>query len=264
MAVFSTQLGASVAKPLLGEIGPLGAVAMRIGFATALLWVFGKNRRLKYPASAYWSALWYGLALTGMNVCFYLALRYIPLGVAVTIEFIGPLGIALAASRRVLDIIWALTALCGVLLFAPWTGIHYSPVGLLFAVLSGVGWALYILTTARVGQQMEGVLGLTLGMSVGSVIVVPAGILESGRHLLAPGILLQGITIAALSSALPYGLELIALRRLNTRIFGLLMSTEPAIAALSGFVFLGERLNAQGILAILLVTTATVACRIRA
>ena len=201
----------------------------------------------------------FGLALAAMNLSLYLAIDRIPLGVAVTLEFVGPLGVAVAGSRRLLDGLWVVLAATGVLLLAPLNVLgatDLDPVGVAFALLAGVFWASYILLSARVGGAFPGGTGLVISLCVGTLVLLPIGIAIGGYALLDPKLLLMGLGVAILSSAIPYSLELSALRTLPTRVFGVLMSLEPAVAALVGFLVLGELLDWRAVAAIVLVTVA--------
>jgi len=201
----------------------------------------------------------FGLVLGAMNFAFYSALARLPLGIAVTLEFLGPLGVALALSRRVRDALWALLAAAGILLLSPLgqdVASRLDPVGVAFALMSAVCWASYIFLSRRVGQIAPGSAGLALAMGVAALVFVPIGIATAGTALLDPGLLLIGFAVALLSTALPYTLEMEALRRLPTRVFGVLMSLEPVIAALIGFVVLREAIAPRALAAIGLVTIA--------
>jgi len=199
----------------------------------------------------------FGLVTAAMNFSFYLALDRIPLGVAVTLEFAGPLGVAVAGSRRLFDLAWVLLAAAGIVLLAPWGGLGLDPVGAGFALLAGMFWAGYILLSSRVGGIFSGGRGLALALSVGGVALLPIGIAGAGTHLLQPYLLLAGLAVALLSGVVPYSLELEALRSLPTRVFGILMSLEPAIAAAIGFVVLGQSLGFRDVLALALVSVAS-------
>jgi inner membrane transporter RhtA len=191
-----------------------------------------------------------------MNLCFYLALDRIPLGIAVTTEFLGPLAVALLGSRRWLDAFWALLAAGGVALLMEGRG-ELDPAGFLFALAAGTFWGLYILLGAALGRHTTEGNGLALGMTVAAAIVVPFGVAESGPALVRPGVLLAGFGVALLSSVIPYSLDLEALRRLPPRVFGILMSLEPAMAALIGLVVLGETLHFGQWLAVFCVVAAS-------
>jgi inner membrane transporter RhtA len=176
----------------------------------------------------------------------------------VALEFTGPLGVAVAGSRRILDAIWVVLAAAGVILLTPWGGLHLDALGVLLALLAGLFWASYIVLSAKVGRVFPGSQGLTIALLVGALALVPAGAVGGGSALLLPRTLLLGAAVGILSSVVPYTLELEALRTLPTRVFGVLMSTEPAVGALVGFVFLQQVLGLRSIAAIALVCTAAV------
>jgi inner membrane transporter RhtA len=258
LAVGSVQLGAAIAKHLFPTIGPAGAVLMRIGFGALILLAAWRPRPWIYDRSAYVTAILFGVALAAMNFSFYLALDRIPLGVGVTLEFVGPLGVAVAGSRRPIDLLWACLAAAGIVLLAPWGDIELDPLGVMFALMAGCFWAMYIFLSARLGRVFVGGAGLAIAMSVGTLVLLPVGVISAGVELFSPGLVLAGMAVAVLSSVIPYSLELEALRRLPTRVFGVLMSTEPAIAAIIGFVVLREVLGLRALIAIVLVTAAAV------
>jgi inner membrane transporter RhtA len=185
-----------------------------------------------------------------------MAVERIPLGIAVTLEFVGPLGVAIVNSRRLLDVLWVLLAAIGIILLAPVGGLKLDLVGVALALVAGSFWAAYILLSAKVGQVFPGGRGLALAMAVAAIVLLPMGVLAGGSALLKPNVLLMGFGIAMLSSAVPYSLELEALRFLPVRVFGVLMSLEPVAAAFMGFIVLGETLNLRAIMAILLVSVA--------
>jgi len=259
--IFSVQLGAAIAKGLFDSLGPGGAVFLRIGFAALVLLALWRPRLRGYTRRDYLVATLFGLVLAGMNLSIYLSFDRIPLGIAVTLEFIGPLGVAVAGSRRALDFIWVVLAALGILLLAP-LGIlgetDLDPVGVAFALLAGIFWAAYILLSARTGRAFPGMAGLVIALLIGTLALLPVGVASGGAALLDPSLLLAGLAVALLSSAIPYSLELQALRRLPARVFGVLMSLEPAVAALVGLVVLGERLGLRAFAAVALVTLAAV------
>ena len=257
LAIGSTQLGAAIAKSLFQELGPAGTVLLRVGFAALVLLLWWRPRLSGYVRANYLLVIVFGLTLAAMNLSFYSAIERIPLGVAVTVEFVGPLGVALAGSRRLLDLLWIVLAAVGILLLAPWGGEKLDLLGVALALLAGSLWATYILLSVRVGRAFTGGAGLAIAMSVGTVVLLPLGVLGGGTALLDPRLLCAGFGVALLSSALPYSLELEALRRLPASVFGVLMSLEPAIAAVVGFVILGEKLGLRAIIAVFLVTLAT-------
>jgi inner membrane transporter RhtA len=199
----------------------------------------------------------FGFSLAAMNLSFYAALDRIPLGIAVTVEFIGPLGVAIAKSRRGKDIVWVALAGAGITLLTPSIGGSLDALGVGLAALAGVFWAAYILLAARLGRTFEGGGGLALAMAISALLLLPSGIVAGGGNLLDPGLLAVGVAVAVLSSAIPYSLELEALRRIPERTFGVLMSLEPAVAALSGLAFLGQGISARDAAAIALVISAS-------
>jgi inner membrane transporter RhtA len=263
-AVVSVQFGSAVAAKLFGAIGPGGAVLMRLLFASVVLvaiWrppVRGRSRR------ELWLAALFGLVLAGMNLSFYHALHRIPLGVAVTIEFVGPLAVAIGGSRRPIDLLWVALAAAGIFALTR-GGVHrLDALGVVLALIAGCLWAAYILVNARVGRAFERGTGLALAMCVGSAAALPAGLIEGGSRLLEPRSLGLGLAVAMLSSAIPYSLELEALRRIATSVFGVLMSLEPAMAAVAGFLVLGQGLGARAIGGIALVVVASIGASRRA
>ena len=258
-SIVSAQLGAAIAKTLFDSLGPGGTVFMRIAFAALVLLVLVRPKLGGHDRNAYLVAGLFGLALALMNFSIYLAIDRIPLGVAVTLEFVGPLGVAVAGSRRILDVLWVVLAAAGVLLLAPlgaFGGMDLDPVGVALALLAGCLWASYILLSARTGSAFPGGTGLVFALCVGTVVMAPVGIAGAGSALLDPKLLLAGFGVAMLSSAIPFSLDLVALRKIPARIFGVLMSLEPAVAALAGLVVLGERLGIRAVVAIALVTVA--------
>jgi inner membrane transporter RhtA len=276
--MITVQLGAALAINLFGALGPAGVVFLRVGFAALTLLALwrpwrslrqqGATESIGVTASspvarrnAYVAVVLFGLVLALMNLTFYTALTRIPLGVAVTVEFVGPLGVAVAGSRRALDVLWVVLAAGGIVLLAP-LGVfgagHLDPVGLLLALGAGVCWAAYILLSARVGRAFSDGTGLSVAMTIGALVLLPIGVAQGGGALLNPSLLLLGAGVALLSSVVPYSLELAALRRMSTSAFGVLMSLEPAIAMLVGWLILREALELRTILALILVTTAAI------
>ena len=258
VGIASTQFGAALAKSLFDELGPAGTVLLRVLFAAVALTLIWRPGLRRWSRRELALAAAFGTALAGMNLSFYAALDRIPLGVAVTLEFSGPLGVALLGSRRALDVLWALLAAAGIVLLADPTGGTTDALGVAFALIAGACWAAYILLSQRAGRAFPGGTGLALAMSIGVVLLFPVGVSAGGAALLDPSALAIGASVALLSSAIPYSLELEALRRLPARVFGVLMSLEPAVAALVGFAVLGELLGAREVAAILLVVTASV------
>ncbi|MFI6227330.1 EamA family transporter [Micromonospora echinospora] len=241
LGMFSTQLGAAVAKQLFGTTSPGGTTTLRLGFAALILLVIARpGLRLGWRTGGL--VVGFGLMLALMNLSFYAALHRVPLGVAVTIGFAGPLLVGLAGSRRLLDAGWAVLAGGGVLLISGLGGAAVDGLGLFFCVATAVGWAGYVVFGGAVSKRIPGSRGLALGMAVGALAVLPFGVAGSGTALLDPWILLLGVGVALLSSVLPYSAEMSALRRMPARVFAVLLSLEPAIGALVGLVLLGELL----------------------
>jgi inner membrane transporter RhtA len=255
--VASVQFGAAFAKTLFDNVGPAGTVFMRVVFAAVIL-VIAWRPALRGRSDADWRLIVaFGFALVAMNLSYYEALNRIPLGIAVTFEFVGPLGVAIAGSRHALDIVWVVLAAAGILLLSDFGGADLDGLGVAFALIAGCFWAAYILLSVRVGRAIPGGQGLALAMAAGAVMLAPVGIGSGGSDLLSPEVLAVGLAVAVLSSAIPYNLELEALRRMPSNVFGVLMSLEPAAAALAGFVILGEDLVAREIVAIGLVVAAS-------
>ncbi len=258
LAIISVQMGAAVGKGLFSAIGPLGTTFLRLGFAAVLLLILWRPQVRGLTRAQYINVLLFGIVLAAMNGAFYSAIRYIPLGIAVALEFVGPLGLALVQSRRVKDIVWALLAMVGIVLLAPIGQGAINLLGAGLAILAGIFWAGYILCSARVGRSFTGGRGLALAVAVATVVIAPLGISSGGAALLSPRVILTGIGIAILSSVIPFSLEMEALRRLPSRVFGVLMSIEPAVATLIGFLVLREAIGLREILAIALIVSASV------
>jgi inner membrane transporter RhtA len=257
-AIASVQFGAAIAATLFHSIGPGGAVWLRLLFGTIILLPLWRPRLAGRSRRELLLPFVFGLVLAAMNFTFYSAVQRIPLGVAVTFEFVGPLGVAIVGSRRPLDLVWVALALGGILALTRGGVHHLNGVGVALALLAGCLWAAYILLNARLGRAFEGGTGLTLAMCVATVVMIPVGIAQGGSHLLEPRSLLLGAAIGLLSSAIPYSFENEALRRIDPAVFGVLMSIEPAMAALAGFIVLGQGLAARELLGIALVVIASV------
>ena len=266
LGMLSVQIGAAFAKSLFPVLGPYGTVFLRLAFAALILMVAWRPRVRGHRGRDYLLVLLFGLVFAVMNTSFYAALDRLPLGVAVTVEFVGPLGVAVFGSRRLLDLLWAVLA-AGVSCCSrrSGSGVQIDPLGLALALVAGLCWAAYILISVRVGRSFPGGTGLALGTVVGAVLVAPLGIWQGGAQLLDWPLLAMGAAVALLSSVIPYSFELEALRKLPARVFGVLMSIEPAIAAMVGFVVLGEALGERELLALGLITAASIgATRFRA
>lgn len=257
VAIASVQIGAAFAKELFSTAGPGGTVLLRLAWAAVLLLAVTRPGVRRIGPAHRRLVVLFGLILGGMNLAFYEAVARIPLGAAVTVEFLGPLAVAMAGSRRALDILWTVLAAGGVLALTEGGTGRLDPVGILLAVLAGACWAGYILLSKRVGQVFPGAAGLALACAVGAVAVAPYGLVDGGSALLRPAVLAAGLGVALLSSVVPYSLELAALRRLPAAVFGVLMSLEPAMAALAAFTVLGERLSPRQLAGIVLVCAAS-------
>lgn len=258
LAMCSIQYGAALAKGLFPVLGPLGATTLRLVLAALLLALVFRPWRGGLPAGGRRWIAGYGIALGLMNLCYYLALARAPMGIVVAVEFTGPLAVAIAASRRPVDFLWVLLAVAGLLLLVPWRSgaASVDGAGLGLALLSGFFWALYIVFGTRAGA-VHGGRGVALGMVVAALVALPFGGDLLRDAVLDWKILGLGLAVATLSSALPYVLEMHAMQQMPTRTFGIFMSVEPAIAALAGFLFLGERLSALQFVAIACVVLAS-------
>ncbi|MEV5829873.1 EamA family transporter [Spirillospora sp. NPDC052242] len=261
LGIISVQVGAGLAKNLFDRLPPSAVVTLRL-LTSAIVLAFLARKALRtllrdHTRRDLAIAAGFGLALAGMNFSIYQSFARIPLGVAVTIEFLGPLSVALLASRRPRDALWALLAGLGVVMLARGGG-DLDPVGIAFALVAGVCWAAYILLTAATGRRFAGSSGLAVASIVGTAAVLPMGVAEGGAEMLDPRLLLIGLGVGLLSSVIPYSLELEALRRMPARVFGVLMSLEPAAAALVGVALLGEILSGRQWLAIVCVVVASV------
>ena len=256
-AIASVQIGAALAKQLFATAGTGGTVLLRLALAAVLLLALTRPAVGAIRPAHRRLAVLFGLVLGGMNLAFYEAAARIPLGAAVTVEFLGPLAVAVVGSRRLLDGAWILLAAGGVLALTEGGSGPLDPTGVLLAGVAGACWAGYILLGSRLGAVFPGSAGLALGCAVGAVAVAPYGILDGGSALLAPSVLAAGLGVAVLSSALPYSMEIAALRRMSTAVFGVLMSIEPAMAALAAFAILGERLAPRQLAGVVLVCLAS-------
>jgi inner membrane transporter RhtA len=261
----SVQFGAALAIQLFAQVGPAGAVTLRLGFAAVALAALarpgrGRLTRLRGRRADLGVAVAFGLVLGAMNLSFYEAIARIPLGVAVTVEFAGPLAVTIGGSRRRSDVLWALLAGTGVFLLSGGrllgSGSHLNLAGVGFALLAAACWAAYILLNAETGRRFAGTSGLGVAMVVGAVLVLPFGLVDAGARLFRPGVLGIGLAVALLSSVIPYSFELFALRRVTPRAFGILLSMDPAVAAIAGLVVLGQHLSVLEIVALVLVVTA--------
>jgi inner membrane transporter RhtA len=255
----SVQFGAAFADTLFDEAGPGGVVLLRLLLSAAILLTLARPSVRGRSRADLRAAVAFGVVLAGMNWSFYEALHRLPLGVAVTIEFTGPLAVAVAGSRRLLDGVWVLLAAGGVVLLAVRGGHHgVHAMGVFLGLVAASCWALYILLSQRVGAAFAQLDGLAIALGVGALLVIPAGIVEGGGSLLRPHIVAGGLGVALLSSLIPYSLEITALRRLTAYRFGLMMSLEPAVAALAGVIVLGQPLTTVLAIALVMVVVASV------
>ncbi|AWM34263.1 EamA family transporter [Hymenobacter nivis] len=243
LAIVSVQAGAAIAKGLFPVLGAAGTTSLRIGLSALVLLAVVRPRLGRLEPAQWRAVVPYGLALGAMNFLFYCALARVPLGLAVTLEFVGPLGLALAGSRRWPDGVWVLLAAAGIALIAPWHGAGVDLLGLGFALAAGGCWAVYIVLGQRTAAVLPGPVAVAVGMLFAALPVLPFGIASGSLLGLTPHLLLLGGLLALFSSVLPFSLEMRALKSLPTRTFSILMSLEPVAAALSGWLLLGERLT---------------------
>ncbi len=257
-AIASVQFGAALAATLFDRLGPAGTVLLRLGFGSVMLLAVWRPRLTGRSRHELALAAVFGLVLCAMNLSFYAALSRVPLGIAVSLEFVGPLTVALLGSRRALDLLWVALAALGIVALTRGAAGGLDGLGVALALLAGVFWGAYILLNARLGKVFSGGTGLALAMCVATVAAAPLGIVEGGSNLLDGELLLAGAAVGLLSSAIPYSFEVEALRRIATSVFGVLMSLEPGFAALAGLLVLGQHLGARVIAGIALVIIASV------
>jgi len=258
IAMASIQSGASLAKSMFPVVGAQGTTTLRLIFASVIMLILLRPWRARFTASTLRTVIVYGMALGGMNLLFYMSLNTVPLGIAVALEFTGPLAIAIYASRRAMDFLWIGLAVIGLLLLIP-TGDSRSGidlVGAAYALGAGVCWAVYILFGQKAGAD-NGIQTAALGVMIAALFVAPVGIVHAGATLLTPSLIPVAIGVAILSTAVPYTLEMVALTRIPARTFGTLMSMEPAFGALSGLLFLHEYLSVAQWLAIACIILAS-------
>lgn len=259
VAVISVQMGAALAKQLFEVAGPSGVVFIRTLLGAAMFYALWRPRLFGHSRKAYGYILLYGTDIALMMLTFYAAINRIPLGVAVAIAFAGPLGVAVFGSRRRQDFLWVLAAGVGILLLSPFTNASLDPAGILLAMLEAVLWASYILISKRVNRVLDGNSALTLSMGVAAVVALPLGAGGAAQVLVSPMLIVLGLLVALLSSAIPFALEFQALKTMPPRVFGLLVSLEPAAAAVMGLLILHEALGLREVIGIALVTAAAIA-----
>ncbi|KPH14389.1 DMT family transporter [Chryseobacterium sp. ERMR1:04] len=243
LSMVCVQGGASIAKQLFPTIGAVGTSVLRIGLSALLLTIINRPKFSTFTKQQWLYCGLYGIGIAAMNLIFYLAIQRIPLGLAVTVEFIGPLFLALSLSRKWIDILWGLLACAGILLIVPWQSNNVDLLGLLLAFLAGVFWAVYIVMGGKVAGIMQGKDAVTTGMLFAILIILPFALWDGGVFKLTPILFLKGLGVAILSSALPFSLDLVALKKLPAKTFSILTSLQPAFAAFSGLLFLSEKLT---------------------
>jgi inner membrane transporter RhtA len=255
--IVSVQFGSALAVTVFGRAGASGVVLLRLMFATLILLCVSRPRLRDRTRRQLRLAFGFGVVLGVMNLAFYAAISRIPLGIGVALEFLGPLGVGVAGSRRRIDFAWVAMAAGGVFALSRGDAHALNLLGVLFALLAAAAWAAYILCNARMGQAFTDGSGLTLAMGVAAVIALPFGLHSAGWHLFSRHVLLIGAAVGLLSSAIPYSLEMEALRRIAPSVFGVLMSLEPAVAALAGFIVLSQGLSPRELAGIALVIVAS-------
>ena len=258
LSVCCAQVGGSVARTLFDDLGPPGVLLLRLAIAALIFTVATRPRVLSWTSSAWRAVALLGVFSAGLNMLSYLALDIAPQGIVVTASFVGPLVLSLVQTRRPADLIWALMAGAGVLLLGLRTGVEVPLRGLLLALAAGACGAGYIMFSARVGNAVPGLAGLAVSFAVGALLVLPFGWADAGEVLDHPGLVPGVVAVAVLASVVPYALELIALRHLPTRAFGVLMSLQPAAAAIAGLLILHQSLGAAPIAALVLVSVASI------
>lgn len=257
-AIVSVQVGAAIAATMFDEVGAAGMVFLRLGFASIVLCAFGRPKLRGRSRRDWQLTAAFGVLMAVMNLTFYAAVDRLPLALAVTLELLRPLGLAVAMTRRLREFAWTGLAIVGVVLLGE-GGSHIDPVGVVFVLIAALGWAGYILLSAETGRRSSGIDGLALAITAGAVIAAPIGIASGGAALLRPGILVAGLGVALMSSVINFVLELSALRHISPRAFGVLMSLSPVVAVIAGFVVLGQRLSLLQIVAIGCVIAASAA-----
>jgi len=255
--IISVQVGAAIAKDLFHLVPPTALVWLRLFTSAIILLIMARPRLPGHSRRDWLIVLGFGVSLMTMNCAIYQSFARIPLGIAVTIEFLGPLAVAVIGSRRLRDLIWVLLAATGVALLGA-SRATLSLAGVGFALLAGLGWACYILLSAQTGRRWPGLTGLALASMVGAIALAPPAILDAGSRLLNPTVLALGVAVGLLSSVIPYSFELMALRRIPPRVFSILMSLEPAAAALAAMIVLGEILTLIQWLAMACVVIASI------
>lgn len=262
LSMVCVQGGASIAKQLFPSIGAVGTSTLRIGLSAILLTVINRPKFSTFTKQQWLYCSIYGFGIAAMNLIFYMAIQRIPLGLGVTVEFIGPLFLALALSRKWMDVVWALLACAGILFIVPWQNNDVDLLGLFLAFLAGVFWAVYIVMGGKVAAIMPGKDAVTTGMLFATAIIIPFALWDGALMNLTPILFLKGLGVAILSSALPFSLDLVALKQLPAKTFSILTSLQPAFAAFSGLIFLSEKLTVLQWVSIACVITASMGATI--
>jgi len=257
LSIISVQAGAAIAKGIFPVLGAMSTSALRIVLSAFILLLVNRPSLRDLTGTQWKTVALYGLTLGAMNLIFYMAIARIPLALGVALEFIGPLVLALAGSKRMKDFLWVILAVAGIALIAPWGHNGLDLIGVLLALLAGVFWAAYILLGGRISKMMDGRKAVTIGMIFASLVVLPVAIGDGLIIHLKPWMLLSGFALALLSSAIPFSLEMYALRKIPSKTFSILMSLEPAVAAISGLIFLHEYLSFYEWIAVALIIIAS-------
>lgn len=256
-AIVSVHLGAALATRLFASLGEQGTAFVRLTLGAAVLLAVTRPRLRRLEAALWARLALFGGLLAGLNLFFYEALARLPLGVVATVEFSGPLVVALVGSRRWRHVLWAALAALGIALLTPVGGLRLDPVGLAFAAAAAACLGLYIVVGGGLGRRLPGLQGLALAMAIGALLLLPAGLARAGAALLRPGVLALAVAVALVSTIVPFSLEFVAMRRMRPRAFGVLLSSEPAIATLVGVALLGNALGPRQLLALVAITAAS-------
>ncbi|WP_316801103.1 EamA family transporter [Pedobacter frigidisoli] len=257
LSILSVQCGAAIAKGLFPGIGPIATASLRIGLSAIILLIAFRPNISKLSRKQWKYVSLYGLCLGAMNMVFYMAIARIPIGLGVTLEFVGPLVVAIFGSKKLVDFLWVALAATGIVLITPITNNGLDPIGILLALLAAAFWAAYIVLGGRISKIMSGGQAVSIGMVFASLLIIPFVFLDGGLARLNAHLLTLGLALALLSSAIPFTLEIRALKQLPARTFSILMSLEPAVASITAFVFLQERLSLKECLSVAFVVIAS-------
>jgi len=257
LSIISVQCGAAIAKGLFPQIGAAATASLRIGLSAIILMIAFRPNLSKLNFKQWKYVILYGICLGTMNMIFYMAIARIPVGLGVTLEFVGPLLLAIFGSKKAVDFLWVILAATGIALIAPWTNTGLDIIGVLLALLAGVFWAGYIILGGRISKIMKGGDAVAIGMIFATIVILPFGVFGGGLGQLNPKLLGLGAALALLSSAIPFTLEMRALKQLPARTFSILMSLEPAMASLAALVFLNEYLSLKECFAVAFVVIAS-------